>query len=189
MHADLLVGRAGLEPAHLLYIRQAPSPAWPPASWPPRNRTARYRLIRTAPSTSWVVASGKWRCRAPAASGRARVFKARSRAGGALSMAERPGVEPGRRCHSAVFGTAAVTSRLASPRRMAGGSNTRRTLALTSGFRPGTLPLGQPSTSGERTTRTPRPRAAQSLAATPSTLAGSLSLVPNLGFEPRTSRT
>jgi hypothetical protein len=26
--------------------------------WPPRNRTAPYRLIRAAPSTSWVVASG-----------------------------------------------------------------------------------------------------------------------------------
>ena len=34
-------------------------------SWPPRSRTERYRLIRAAPSTGWVVASGRRRCRAP----------------------------------------------------------------------------------------------------------------------------
>jgi hypothetical protein len=31
--------------------------------WPPRSRTERYRLIRAAPSTGWVVASGRWKCR------------------------------------------------------------------------------------------------------------------------------
>jgi hypothetical protein len=31
--------------------------------WPPRSRTERYRLIRTAPSTGWAVASGRWKCR------------------------------------------------------------------------------------------------------------------------------
>src|SRR5215469_1775109 len=36
-----------------------------PASRPPRSRTALYPLIRRAPSTGWVVASGRWRCRAP----------------------------------------------------------------------------------------------------------------------------
>lgn len=34
--------------------------------WPPRNRTERYLLIRQAPSTSWVAASGRWRSRSPA---------------------------------------------------------------------------------------------------------------------------
>jgi hypothetical protein len=33
------------------------------ARWPPRSRTERYRLIRAAPSTGWVVASGRWKCR------------------------------------------------------------------------------------------------------------------------------
>ena len=32
-------------------------------NWPPRSRTERYRLIRAAPSTGWVVASGRRRCR------------------------------------------------------------------------------------------------------------------------------
>ena len=32
-------------------------------SWPPRSRTERYRLIRAAPSTGWVVASGRRKCR------------------------------------------------------------------------------------------------------------------------------
>ena len=71
---------AGLEPAHFLLIRQAPSPAWPPPrsesrhrtddlrvmgaalwptelsrrSWPPRNRTAHYLCIGQTSSTSWV---------------------------------------------------------------------------------------------------------------------------------------
>src|SRR5262249_54131181 len=34
-------------------------------SWPPRNRTERYLFIRQDPSTSWVVASGRRRTRAP----------------------------------------------------------------------------------------------------------------------------
>jgi hypothetical protein len=38
--------------------------------WPPRSRTARYLLIRQAPSTGWVAASGRWRCRAPRPYGR-----------------------------------------------------------------------------------------------------------------------
>ena len=42
---------------------------WPPElsrhGWPPRNRTAHYMRIRQAPSTSWVVASGRRRCRSP----------------------------------------------------------------------------------------------------------------------------
>jgi hypothetical protein len=32
-------------------------------SWPPRSRTELYRLIRAAPSTGWVAASGRWKCR------------------------------------------------------------------------------------------------------------------------------
>ena len=53
-------------------------------SWPPRDRTAQYLRIRQAPSTSWVVASGRWRCRSPRCDP-ARAFKARCRAGGAPS--------------------------------------------------------------------------------------------------------
>ena len=52
--------------------------------WPPRDRTAQYLRIRQAPSTSWVVASGRWRCRSPRCDP-ARAFKARCRAGGAPS--------------------------------------------------------------------------------------------------------
>jgi hypothetical protein len=33
--------------------------------WPPRSRTARYLLIRQAPSTGWVAAKRRWRYRAP----------------------------------------------------------------------------------------------------------------------------
>jgi hypothetical protein len=98
----LPAGRAGLEPARLLLIRQAPSPAWPPPrsesqhrtddlrvmgpalwptelsrhGWPPRSRTARYLLIRQAPSTGWVAASGCGRsrtCKAEARPGSGRV--------------------------------------------------------------------------------------------------------------------
>ena len=88
-----LVGRAGLELAHLLLMRQLPSHAWPPPAvarvsielttsalwarrseptelsrrgWPPPNRTARYLRIRQAPSTSWVVAS-RWERSGPPA--------------------------------------------------------------------------------------------------------------------------
>jgi hypothetical protein len=39
---------------------------WLPASWPPRSRTARYLFIGQAPSTGWVVASGRRRTRTPA---------------------------------------------------------------------------------------------------------------------------
>jgi hypothetical protein len=84
------VGRAGLEPAYLLLIRQLPSPAWPPASWPPRNRTERYLFIRQDPSPVGL-----------------RILKRRDRESDPEGSSRR----------SAVFGTAAVARRLASPSR------------------------------------------------------------------------
>ena len=70
-----------------------------------------------------------------------------------------------------------------SQKRIAGGSNTRRTLILASRFQRGTLPLGQLSTRGERETRSPHSASAQRLAAAPGALAGSLS-VRREGVEP-----
>ena len=52
-----LVGRPGVEPGSLAYKTRTLTGELAP-SWPPRSRTAPYPLIRRAPSTGWVVASG-----------------------------------------------------------------------------------------------------------------------------------
>jgi hypothetical protein len=70
----------------------------PPASWPPRSRTAHYRFIRAAPSTGWVVASRWQRPRSPSMRGEQR---ARSAA----------------RIRPAVFETAPAPRRVCSPKR------------------------------------------------------------------------
>lgn len=155
--------------------------------WPPRNRTEQYLFIRQAPSTSWVAASGMQRCRAPAAS--------RPRTGFQGQVPRRRGAFPMRRDRESNpegVATRRCSGPLPSPVglpllvRMAGGSNTRRTRALTSGFRPGTLPLGQPSTaeSGEIESHARGHHPASNRSRL---LAGSLSLVPPRGLEPRTS--
>jgi hypothetical protein len=78
--------------------------------WPPRSRTARYLLIRQAPSTSWVVAIGCCRSRNPARRVRLAGFQGRFRR---QSDCASVSGESGARTHkalarSAVFWTAAV---------------------------------------------------------------------------------
>ena len=112
------VGRAGLEPARFLLIRQAPSPSWPPPrserghrtpdlpsyesgalpaelsrhGWPPGSRTQQLPAYQTVPFTGWVAASGWRRSRTP---GRAPArVQAGCRAAARASRAESARVEP-----------------------------------------------------------------------------------------------
>ena len=60
------------------------------AGWPPRSRTERYRFIRAAPSTGWVVAS-RWRRSRPPARPRPSGFKPEA----ATRQLHHPGAEDG----------------------------------------------------------------------------------------------
>lgn len=60
------------------------------AGWPPRSRTERYRFIRAAPSTGWVVAS-RWRRTRPPARPRPSGFKPEA----ATRQLHHPGAEDG----------------------------------------------------------------------------------------------
>ena len=85
------------------------------------------------------------------------------------------------------FEPEAAARQLHHPQRMAQDSNLPTACAVTSGFRPGTLPTRSAILERRAEQSKPTPAGAHSLAARPSTLAGSLSLVPHPGFEPGTS--
>ena len=89
------VGATGVEPAFTFTLSAGYKPEGIRPGWPPRSRTERYLRIRQAPSTGWVAASGRWKCRSRG-SDPARAFKTRCRAGGAPSIEEGGGLEPQR---------------------------------------------------------------------------------------------
>ena len=82
------MGATEVEPACTFTLSTGYKPEGIRPGWPPRSRTERYRLIRSAPSTGWVVTNRKVRVSSPTAAKPSRVFKARCRAGGAPSRAE-----------------------------------------------------------------------------------------------------
>jgi hypothetical protein len=89
------IGAAGADPACTVTLSAPYKSEGIRPGWPPRSRTELYLRIRQAPSTGWVAASGRWKCRSPGDSP-ARVFKTRCRAGGAPSFEESGGLEPQR---------------------------------------------------------------------------------------------
>ena len=90
-----LVGRPGVEPGSLAYKTRTLTGELAP-SWPPRSRTAPYPLIRRAPSTGWVVASGCGRSRTCKAVKLARVQAGFRRRSDCASMGEGGGHAPQR---------------------------------------------------------------------------------------------
>jgi hypothetical protein len=170
-----MVGRAGLEPACLLLIRQAPSPAWLPASWPPRSRTARYLFIGQAPSTGWVVASGRRRTRTPALSRPAGFKPVAARLAASSSLRKAEALIPSARAPSPLR-TGARTGRVRFPWRKT------EVLIPRAVTRPTRFPAGGQHPAGfifhvRRAEHSkPTPESAHSLAARPGSLTGSLSL-------------
>ena len=138
------------------------------AGWPPRSRTERYRFIRAAPSTGWVVASGRRRTRPPAVA-RSPEFES-----GTASMAvSSPRTSP--RCERA-GGCGGWRSRLPAP---CGAHPLSKR-------EPAPWPVHPPSEEGGRLERqgvTPAPVSNGARRACPV----HLPFVPNRGFEPRTS--
>jgi hypothetical protein len=154
-------------------------------SWPPRNRTAHYLCIGQAPSTSWVVASGRRRCRSPRCYP-ARAFKARCRSRRRTFQEQRAEVPtPTASRRPAVFETEPATWQVHSP-------CGRRRTRISGPSCPHPLsrrgpPPGDFISHGRRAENSnPTVSPAHSLAARPGTPAGSLS-VPHPGFEPGTS--
>jgi hypothetical protein len=161
------VGWAGLEPAHLPLIRRARhhlatgqlataelNRAHPAYQAGPIDQVGRGQRMRQESNLQGAKARpGSSRVPSPVGL-RIQSGEGRSRTPKALAG-------------SPAFGAGAVTSRLASPWRMAQELNLLRALAPVSGFRPGTLPLGQPSSRGESGIRTHGRRCASRLAGGP----------------------